>query len=114
MLELCSSLAEGIPWKLYFDNFYTGLSSAKSLLEDGIYCTGTTRLNRVGYRHQLQATKLRAGESKWQLKEHLQVHLLSTMARPGNENIRRKKKVQVEGIVVQVQVKVQVEDSVDC
>ena len=108
MLELCSSLAEGIPWKL-IDNFYTSLSSANSLLEGGIYCTGTTRLNRVGYPHQLQATKLRAGESKWQMKElrnlalkwqdTKEVHLLLTMARPGNENIRRKKKGQVEGIV---------------
>lgn len=111
VLDLCTSLPRGIPWKLYFDNFYTSLSLASSLLEQGIFCTGTTRPNRVGFPHQLHMARLKTGESKWMMKEPRffalkwkdtkDVYVLSTMAKPGVEDVRRKEKGHVEGVIKQ-------------
>ena len=92
---------KGENYHLYFDNFFSSFSLMKSLLDDGIYATATTRPNRKDFPAELKKLKLKRGEDKvmqrgginatvWHDKK--MVSFLSTNCQPtGNNTVKRKR-----------------------
>ena len=60
--ELCNDLIQG-NYHLYFDNFFSSFHLMKSLLQDRIYATATTRANRKDFPEEIKRAKLQRGES---------------------------------------------------
>ncbi|KAK3755676.1 hypothetical protein QZH41_000647 [Actinostola sp. cb2023] len=99
--DLSRELVDG-HYHLYFDNFFSSYHLMKSLLDDGIYATATTRPNRKEFPLPLKQVKLRQGESitlqkngvtacSWQDKR--KVNFLTTNCQPtGQETVQRRQR----------------------
>ena len=91
---------------VFMDNFFSGISLFRELLNENIYCCGTLRKNRKGFPESLKTVKLKEqGESKfvrsgnmvctiWRDKaSNKPVTVLSTQCNPvGGDQVKRRKK----------------------
>ena len=72
VLRVCSELPEGQPFRVATDRFYTGVDTAKALLQRGVFMYGTVRTDRgidKTLKAELGVHPLEDGESRWSMAD---------------------------------------------